>query len=82
MNQMFGFDDHRFHMFTDDMRGGERGRSDGELLPDATHTVIVHFMISPEAMTKNELEKKHSESTDLRQAGHFLPFWLTPILHL
>lgn len=42
---MFGFDDRRFHMFTDDMRGGEGGRSDGELLSDATHTVIVHFMI-------------------------------------
>lgn len=54
---MFGFDDHRFHMFTDDMRGGERGRSDGELLPDATHTVIVHFMISPEAMTKTNQKK-------------------------
>lgn len=71
---MFGFDDHRFHMFTDDMRGGERGRGDGELLPDATHTVIVHFMISPEAMTKKLTRKKHSESAYLRQAGHFLSF--------
>lgn len=42
---MFGFDDHRFHMFTEGMRGGERGRSDGELLSDAAHTVIVHFII-------------------------------------
>lgn len=31
---------------------------------------------------KNKLEKKHSESADLRQAGHFLSFWLTPILRL
>lgn len=42
---MFGFDDRKFRMFTADMRGGERGRSDGELLSGATHTVIVHFMI-------------------------------------
>lgn len=31
-NLWFGFDDHRFHMFTDDMRSGRRGGSDGELL--------------------------------------------------
>lgn len=30
---LFGFDDYRFHMFTDDMRSGERGKNSGEL-PD------------------------------------------------
>lgn len=29
---VFGFDDCRFHMFTDDMRSGERSRRYGELL--------------------------------------------------
>lgn len=33
-------------MFTDDMRGGEGGRSDGELLSDTTHTVMVHFELT------------------------------------
>lgn len=42
---MSGVDDHRFPMFTGDVRGGKRGRSHGELLSDATHTVIVHFSI-------------------------------------
>lgn len=51
---MFGFDDRRFSMFTADMRGGERGRGNGELLSDATHTVV-HFMIYPEAMTKQNI---------------------------
>lgn len=63
---MSGFD-HRSHMFTDDMGGGERARSRGELLSDATHTVIVHFMISPEAMTSWLLD------TDKRKINvHFL----------
>lgn len=42
---MSGVDEHRFPMFTGDVRGGGRGRGHGELLPDSAHAVIVHFPI-------------------------------------
>lgn len=38
---LFGFDDHRFHMFTDDMRSGERV---GPLKPPLTWSLFSSFM--------------------------------------
>lgn len=44
---LFGFDDHRFHMFTDDVRSGREGHEAAascSALWNATHMVIVQLM--------------------------------------
>lgn len=49
---MSGVDDHRFPMFTGDVCGGEREGPQPRAASHAAHTVIDHFPIEPEVMTK------------------------------